>query len=134
MDLLHCVGNTQTTHTKKNLCCPICYNLIQCPVQCKECEYLFCKTCVFRWLLHKNSCPHCRKEGESQITYKSSFLKNNLPSDVLDFLDGVKVKCFVHPKCDMIINYNDIRAHPHWCLFAEVKCPNGGCNHTCIRQ
>lgn len=52
--------NTDTHNNKpkrSSLICNLCKDFFKNPVQCSECEIAFCKDCITRWYLIKNSCP-----------------------------------------------------------------------------
>ena len=43
--------------------CSICLNKIDTNssfIKLKNCDHLYCKSCIFEWILIKNNCPYCR--------------------------------------------------------------------------
>ena len=45
----------------KELCCPICCEVLDCPVEVIDCQAAVCADCCFSWLEHcqSTSCPCC---------------------------------------------------------------------------
>jgi len=71
---------------KKNLnkiCkCSICMQSLKNPVRIKECNHIFCKQCIFSYILHEkteNKCPLCR-----QYFHTSRIFKDRDLNDILD--------------------------------------------------
>lgn len=41
--------------------CPICHEKIKSNITITQCNHTFHSTCLFKWLVNKNSCPMCRE-------------------------------------------------------------------------
>ena len=48
-----------------DLMCLICTFAVYDPIKCKrsECEELFCKACITKWLESNICCPNCKQES-----------------------------------------------------------------------
>ena len=46
---------------KHKLKCPICLNVPKSLYRPNTCNHYFCKTCLKRWIIIKQSCPSCRQ-------------------------------------------------------------------------
>ncbi len=57
--------------------CLLCSNIVKEPLQCGECENLFCEKCISNHLENYNSCPNCKDEPFKQIKL-SKFIKLQL--------------------------------------------------------
>lgn len=40
--------------------CMICTKVVLKPVECTNCDKLFCSACHEKWQLTRRQCPHCR--------------------------------------------------------------------------
>ena len=77
------------------LICEICWQVLNCPLQCQKCDHCFCELCLNK---NKNFCPNrCGK---------STFRKNRFVNNVLA---TVKFKC--KNGCDKIISYDELEKH-----------------------
>ncbi len=50
-----------TEEVKNEFKCSICLNLIFNPVECRECNGVFCDGCLQNWAKSNKDCPLCRK-------------------------------------------------------------------------
>ena len=50
------------TNLLQNADCSICKQKIQESLMCPSCQKCFCKECINKWLLSKETCPLCIKE------------------------------------------------------------------------
>ena len=84
--------------------CTICDGVVVDPLQCVECENLFCRSCIEQWQKRSNSCPFkCQN-----FKLKKNKMMNNI-------LKNVKFKC--SKGCKMIIPYDELKEH------YNQKCP-----------
>ncbi|KAL4496238.1 hypothetical protein ABPG72_012975 [Tetrahymena utriculariae] len=100
--------------------CKVCDCILECPVNCKECQNHFCWKCIREWLETPGSnrkCPSCRaiwKEREGSLLMKTLLRK-------LNFYCQSKER-----GCDKILNYDDLAQHEmRTCDYAERSCPFG---------
>ena len=87
--------------------CSICNGIIIKPIQCLECENVFCQSCIDEWKKKtgENSCPfRCHNP-----TFKNSRTIKNI-------LENLKFKC--KNGCKTEISYIDLEEH------YQEKCPN----------
>ena len=88
---------------------------------CSSCETPFCKLCIERWKLLKNSCP---SRCDSPLTLKpiSRALKN--------LLDRVEIKC--DKGC--IVSLLNYKTHLLSCLWSKQETPKGNNKqiHICL--
>ena len=93
-----CVVENDPTYIgiKNLIICPICNNIYKNPMQCNNCQKIFCKKCIENYK-NDNICPiNCQNPK-----YRESEDKNALLS-LLKFL------C---KNCKKEISYNDIQSH-----------------------
>jgi hypothetical protein len=54
---------TDSGETPEDFKCNICTLLVLNPVECNQCDQLFCKSCLNAWMAKgKSTCPNCRKD------------------------------------------------------------------------
>ena len=96
--------------------CNICIGLVYSPVECKECQQIFCESCLDDWLRRGNqNCPRCQ----------AKLLKSQLNRILKKFLEQTKLKgC---PNCDASeMTYEELLTHlQRQCAQVDVKCPLG---------
>lgn len=51
--------------------CPICIQSFKKPVILTNCNHLFCKNCIKKWIDSNSICPICRKPNNKYITINS---------------------------------------------------------------
>ena len=87
--------------------CSICTEILINPMMCMKCQAVFCKSCIDTWSKKSADCPN-RCENTN---YKQSILSQNILS---------KLK-FICPKCEKVINYDDIKDHSLIKCYNEAK-------------
>ena len=99
--------------------CSICTDLLDDTITLKECDHIFCRSCLTDWIKNQNdetnvSCPECR-------------VGFTIPTDVHDarvirnVLSTFKFKCANQP-CEAIVPYDDIKLHPTECPYTSTQC------------
>ena len=91
----------------KELQCPICYNLLQCPVELVDCRTVVCAECCCKWLRQNTNinCPHCYSDHLSDFSTlrpASSLLLGLLAS-----LCVICVECKSHMRLDTYSEHVD---------------------------
>ena len=87
----------KNTALSPTLQCSICLDLVMEPVECKNCNKLFCKECIESWLKGSNKCPN------QHIFSK----KERLDDWVKNALDRIFLNC-------PFKNCNSSYAHSQW--------------------
>ena len=107
--------------------CQICTKVLRDPHLAVCCGQHFCESCLNKWFTRqgKESCPHCRAEGEAfhHVIHKG------LRSEVNEF----KIRCSNHRKgCQWTGELGVLKTHlesDNGCGYVTVKCPNN-CLHS----
>jgi len=82
--------------------CKLCSNLLRCPIQCRNCENLYCSRCLhdcYQYLANKR-CPNSKCQQRDDFVQPSTYLMSQLSL--------VSVKC---SDCDKLVKYNDFDSH-----------------------
>ena len=111
-----------------NFHCPICFNVLRDPVQCRRNEHYFCLCCITKHLEISQTCPVCQ-EGLTPKTLKE-------PSRIVaDFLSTLKISCEFAPRgCKELIELRALQQHVYVCDFMPVVCSNEGCSKLVNRK
>ena len=92
----------------KNLDCPICSDLFECPIVLPSCGHTFCKSCIIKWkdTCEENdddeTCPVCRVSFESDDIelISISVILSNMVDDILEQTaddvteESLELRCF----------------------------------------
>ena len=82
---------------KDLIICPLCSKIFKEPMRCKECQNIYCKTCIDDWLKKNNICPgNC---------INPAYVQSDDKKGVLSLL---KFRC---QNCKEEIKYNDVESH-----------------------
>lgn len=124
----------------EELRCQICFGVLQDPVQAKECEHAFCRTCVSEWLKNSQSCPVDR-------TPLSSKQLKQIPRIVRNLINHQQIYCDFKAKgCEQVVKLEDLESHKLHCSFnpeLPIECPkncgamvpkNRLSEHDCIHE
>ncbi len=98
--------------------CSICLDMINNPKQCKECNNLFCESCIDEYNIINNLCPIC----------KEPFIKQNINKYVRKNFEKFEFLC--SRNCSKIIKYFDSDKHIQICSKNET---NYKCN-LCLKK
>ena len=105
--------------------CQICAKVLDEPHLAVCCGQHFCESCLNEWFKkhHKESCPHCRAEGEDFNHVINKGLRNEISQ--------LKVRCSNwYPRgsgCNWIGELGELQHHldfENGCGFVYVTCPN----------
>lgn len=98
--------------------CPICFNILFEPVECKGCSMTMCKKCITKWLETNNStCPNKCK----------NFIETSIDRLAAKMLSKVKLMCYNNNEfCSQIVSYEKFLEHYYSCIFNLVVCKH--CN------
>ena len=102
--------------------CSICTRVLRNPHLAVCCGQHFCESCLNKWFTRqgKESCPHCRAEGEAfhHVIHKG------LRSEI----NQLKIRCSNHGEgCQWIGELGDLEKHlesDNGCGIVMVECPN----------
>ena len=103
--------------------CNICSKILRDPHLTGCCGQHFCESCLKRWFFkhRKESCPHCRTEGEKFQYLIDKKLKREI--------DSLKIHCTNKEEgCQWIGEVGSLKDHlesADGCGYVEVECPNG---------
>ena len=98
---------------KDDLICPICYFILNNPINCsdKNISHSFCKECIDKYLKEHDKCPTCKLSFE----YK-------LNNEINNELKKLSFKCmFKKEGCNDIISYSDYLDHINNCKYNNIK-------------
>ena len=103
----------------ESLTCSICYEILDHPVECKNCHNLFCQDCIKDYLTSRDKyrrlffCPLCRNK-------KNNFEENSEVNNILNQykISGKKI-C---NKCNNVFDENKIQSHYEKCWIKCIKC------------
>jgi uncharacterized CHY-type Zn-finger protein len=109
------VVNTSFYESVKDIStCTICKGIVINPRQCKKCENIFCRECIYKWKENNSNCPF--KCIKFSIVYPSKVAVKILRSLIL--------RC---PKnCSKEIKYENLRTHISQCQNKIIDCPTCG--------
>ncbi|XP_017047745.2 E3 ubiquitin-protein ligase NRDP1 [Drosophila ficusphila] len=115
--------NSVVGHVDEELICPICTDVLEEPVQSSQCEHAYCRVCINKWLLHKQTCPVDRLDLLTVHLVPVSRLMRNM-------LSRLKIKClFAQDGCEQLLSLEEFRGHVAECEHnpkVVVAC-NKGC-------
>ena len=105
----------------EELTCTICMNLLYNPISCKNCDNMFCSTCIIEWNKQSTNCPnHCKFEPKPIL-----FTIKNL-------LDKIKLKCInKNSGCMVVVYYKDFKSHMDNCEYVLCNCI---CSYCCYKK
>ena len=123
-DLITEVYQVKLQETVRNFECPICFEILIEPVQCKQCLHFFCKDCINNYFeeSEKKECP-----------FRHQFEINESPEvDIKNLIENIEFYCpFKEQGCNEIILNNDFQNHVNICdygnfniKFAKFRCEN----------
>ena len=130
---------------KEDLHCPICKNFLINPMQCKDCEEIFCHLCISNQKSLYNSCINCSSSSLEIIPAPMKWLKLYSKTQLLCINDQCgEVLCIenaqshgenclyrkiICEKCQEIIIFIDQENHKdNLCKGRLMKCPHEGCD------
>jgi E3 ubiquitin-protein ligase NRDP1 len=83
---------------KDQIICPICQNLMIIPMECSNCQNLYCEVCIEQWRKKGGGCPnHCINSEFKKVIEKKRMISN------------LKFKCI--KGCGAKVLFNDIKNH-----------------------
>ena len=96
--------------------CPKCKHIYWNPQMCStpKCGQTLCEPCLKRALEGGETCDKCKNSTKYE---PNPFVANSLT--------GLTFRCMNHPKCEIIIEYEDLPHHI--CIYDQMKCPMWGC-------
>ncbi|CAF1051250.1 unnamed protein product [Adineta steineri] len=96
--------------------CPICFHLLWKPVECENCQRIFCKACIDECLKEKfDACPLCRHYQEKRCSPMFYALLTKLKIECENKLNG----------CNDILSYEFIEKHQNEQCQYKMKCCRG---------
>ena len=103
--------------------CQICTKVLREPHLAVCCGQHFCESCLNKWFSRqqgRQSCPHCRAEGDAF----SHVIHKGLRSEI----NQLKIRCINRGEgCEWTGELGTLKTHlesERGCGFVEVKCPN----------
>ena len=96
--------------------CPKCKHIYWNPQMCStlKCRETLCEPCLKRALERGETCDKCKSSTQYE---PNSFVANSLTD--------LTFRCMNHPKCEIILEYEDLPHHI--CIYDQMKCPIMGC-------
>lgn len=113
--------------------CPICYRVLSNPVCGRNCDHLFCNSCILAWI-------HCAPECPMDRTPFSECDLRPAPKIIQGLLARLEIKCTNWEKgCCWIMQCKDLDNHLMWCLFDSTNpkfnlIPDSPSNFNTIKQ
>lgn len=110
--------------------CPICMELINCPVMDTHCQTIFCGVCINKWKAQSLSCPICRLPLEMITIEQPTNIKTKLEC-IYELLSTIK------PTQRFIIFSNFIESFipiESWCVDNSVPFINFKCTESIQRD
>lgn len=105
----------------KTFTCPICLNLVNDPLFCKNCGAAACRKCLVEYYKSQNQNQQsqcfnkCGGNSYRKITFKEK-----------EFIDYIKLRC-KHNGCFQFISYTDYDQHLEKCKYRVYHCDNLPC-------
>ena len=102
--------------------CQICTKVLRDPHLAVCCGQHFCESCLNKWFTRqgKESCPHCRAEGEA--------FHHVIDKGVKSEINQLKIRCSNHGEgCQWTGEMGDLEKHlesANGCGYVLVACPN----------
>ena len=84
--------------------CPICFEFPLNPIQCSDCETIFCSYCINKSLKNNKKCPECR----------GNFEESKIPRKLRNMIELLEFKC-IHNGCNKILNILNYSEHVNNC-------------------
>ena len=79
------------------------------PVECSQCQHLFCLQCAYELQKNKSACPTCRQ----------GFNPRNANIKLMGILESLVVRCCYEPSgCKYTTKLSEIKSHEEKCQFA----------------
>lgn len=125
----------------EELICTICGQVLESPVQIRQCEHCFCGSCINEWLKHQSVCPVDR----SPVSPREDLIQP--PRILRNLLSRLKISC-AHKVygCLVMVRLDGLQTHHNECEFnpkRPVSCDKGCglivpldevCQHNCVRE
>ena len=101
----------------KTITCQYCKLIFWNPQECSvaKCGATFCEPCLMKSLEKEETCLECKSPAKYD---SNNFLRNKI-------LAPLKFQCQNHPKCEKILEYEDLPFH--FCPFDETNCEVKDC-------
>ena len=96
--------------------CPKCKHIYWNPQMCStsKCGRTLCEPCLKRALEGGETCDKCKSSTKYE---PNPFVANSLTE--------LTFRCMNHPKCEILLEYEDLPYHI--CIYDQMKCPIMGC-------
>ena len=112
-----------------SLCCKICFEVLDDPVQCENNEHYFCRKCIAKHLENTETCPTCM----DQLTLETLRPPSRIILEIVSQFK--KPRCrHVSRGCVENVEVEDVLLHEQTCGYAPVVCSNEGCKATVNRR
>ena len=125
----------------EELICTICGQVLESPVQIRQCEHCFCSSCVHEWLKHQAVCPVDR----NPVSPLDDLIQP--PRILRNLLARLKISCDNKEfGCTVVVRLDCLRTHLDECQYnpkRPVACEKG-CGlivpmdevpqHNCVRE
>ncbi|RWS25570.1 E3 ubiquitin-protein ligase NRDP1-like protein [Leptotrombidium deliense] len=96
--------------------CPICFRVLEDPMQGQHCDHIFCGSCIDGWLLTANICPMDRLPLIRKQLQPVSKMVTNL-------LSRLEVKCPNEKNgCCLTLPLGSLKSHLNGCRFSDNLC------------
>lgn len=100
--------------------CQICYFVVRQPIACAECENVYCKECIVKYMeIKTKTCKHCKNELELCDLRKFPLkIYHNLTLYCENYNHGCRFEGTIE----------DVKHHIKDCEFSLISCSNPLCN------
>ena len=92
---------------QQNEICSICLNSTKSRIKI-QCEHVFCKECIIKWICVNRNCPMCRTDIEDTKIIEQS-IKFGIKNKLLIYMEECSIKI---SNADNIIIFNALGIHP----------------------
>lgn len=97
--------------------CPVCFDVLNDPIELKKCEHIFCRHCIVKWFHEHPTCPVDREQiKESHLRQTSRFFRQQY--------SRLKIRCqYVGKGCAELVPIVNITEHESICVHNDDNKP-----------
>ena len=95
--------------------CPLCEQILLSPTMCSNCETIFCRNCIFNFVIKFNCCPHQCKHFD--LTFP--------PKELITSFSTFDILC---KQCENVYPITTFLQHYKRCVKSNINVPCWNCN------